>query len=112
MANGSSDTVAAALTCLFLELAVNKAKTDILKTELDKYFNDIPGQEADPVSLSKLPYLDAVINEAFRLHPPVPSGVQRVTPPAGLQIGDTFIPGNTIVRVPVWTVNRGMTALL
>lgn len=35
------------------------------------------------------------------------SGVQRITPPAGIQLGDTFIPGDTIVQVPTYTLHRG-----
>ncbi|EON67962.1 hypothetical protein W97_07108 [Coniosporium apollinis CBS 100218] len=40
----------------------------------------------------------------MRLHPPVPSGVQRMTPPEGLRVGDTFIPGNAIVQIPYHTI--------
>ncbi|KAF4502235.1 cytochrome P450 oxidoreductase [Fusarium agapanthi] len=50
--------------------------------------------------------LDAVINETLRMHPAVPSGTQRVTPPEGLIVGDQRIPGNTIVQVPSCTVFR------
>ncbi|EWY92019.1 hypothetical protein FOYG_08925 [Fusarium oxysporum NRRL 32931] len=38
--------------------------------------------------------------------PPVPSGLQRMTPAEGLQVGDIFIPGDTIVTVPSYTVYR------
>lgn len=51
--------------------------------------------------------IDAVINETLRLHPALPSGMQRVTPKEGLQIGRVFVPGNTIVQVPSHTVFRG-----
>lgn len=88
-------------------MAVNKPQTDTLQAELDEYFSNT--KQVDPISLSKLPYLDAVINETMRLHPPVPSGTQRQTPAEGLQVGDIFIPGNTLVRVPMYTVSRGMT---
>lgn len=57
--------------------------------------------------LTKLEYLTACINESLRLHPVVPSGVQRITPPQGLQIGTTFVPGETIVQVPTYTLHRG-----
>lgn len=59
-------------------------------------------------ALSQLAYLDAVINETLRMHPPVPSGVQRMTPPDGLRIGETFVPGNTIVQIPTHTMFRGV----
>lgn len=58
-------------------------------------------------AVSELPYLDAVINETLRLHPPVPSGLQRITPPEGLFIGETFVPGNTVVQAPSHTMFRG-----
>jgi len=42
----------------------------------------------------------------LRLHPPVPSGLQRQTPEEGLVVGSVFIPGNTIVQVPLHTAFR------
>lgn len=73
--------------------------------EVDSYYGK--NEQPSASSLSKLPYLQACINEALRLHPPVISGVQRITPPAGIQLGDTFIPGDTIVQVPTYTLHRG-----
>ncbi|KAF4980177.1 hypothetical protein FZEAL_3755 [Fusarium zealandicum] len=101
---GGSDTTAAALTCLFFELSVNPEATRRLQQELDEYFT----VEAEPghASLAKLKYLQACIDEALRLHPPVPSGVERMTPPQGLQVGDTFIPGNTVVQIPTHALHR------
>lgn len=76
-----------------------------LSEEVDAYH--VENEQPSAASLSKLPYLQACINEALRLHPPVISGVQRITPPEGLQLGDTFIPGDTIVQVPTYTLHRG-----
>lgn len=100
-----SDTTAAGLTCLFFELALHPEAAESLRAELDRYFAE--NEEPSALSLSKLDYLQACINESLRLHPPVPSGVQRMTPPEGLQLGDTFIPGDTIVQVPTYTLHRG-----
>ncbi|KAJ0280391.1 hypothetical protein COL940_006213 [Colletotrichum noveboracense] len=83
------------------------AKPDVykrLRDEIDEYFAEHP--EPEHSALSKLPYLQACIDEALRLHPPVPSGVQRMTPPEGLDIDGTFIPGNTIIQVPTYTMFR------
>lgn len=100
-----SDTTASSLTCLFYELCRQPDIITRLQNEIDEVYAG--PDTVDSVSLSKLPFLNAVINETLRLHPPVPSGVQRVTPPEGLQIGKHFIPGSTIVQVPTHTMCRG-----
>ncbi|KAF7558005.1 hypothetical protein G7Z17_g333 [Cylindrodendrum hubeiense] len=99
-----SDTTAASLTCLFFELATNPEACRRLQDEIDQYYAGI--NEVDHLTLSKLKYLQACIDESLRLHPPVPSGLQRMTPPEGLQIGDAFIPGNTILQIPAHTLYR------
>lgn len=98
-----SDTVAAALTCTFYELAHDQAHLRALQ----KQFDALPNLEHE--NLLHIDLLEAIINESMRLHPPVPSGTQRVTPPEGLAIGDVHIPGGTIVTVPSHTVFRGMS---
>jgi cytochrome P450 len=95
-----SDSVAAALTHIFFHLAWDPALVNRLQAEFDS-LPDISHE-----NLMTVPLLDAVINETMRLHPPVPSGTQRVTPPEGMWIGDKFIPGDTIVQVPSYTVFR------
>lgn len=92
--------MAAALTHIFFHLAWDPSLTQRLQAEFDA----LPDISHD--NLMTVPLLDAVINEAMRLDPPVPSGTQRVTPPEGLWIGDNFIPGNTIVQVPSYTIFR------
>lgn len=51
-------------------------------------------------------YLDYVIQETLRLKPSVPGGLARVTPSEGLYVDDVFIPGDTIVSVPTYTIQR------
>lgn len=95
---------------MFFELSKDAEAFGTLQQEVDEYFNTT--EKVDSVALGKLPYLNAVINETLRMHPPVPSGVQRFTPPEGLTIDQTFIPGNTIVQIPWHTMFRGMYCLI
>lgn len=53
------------------------------------------------------PVLDATIKESLRLMPPFPNGGQMKTPTLGLQIGGTWIPGEVIIKVPLYTIMRG-----
>ncbi|KAM0541239.1 hypothetical protein ACHAPJ_013327 [Fusarium lateritium] len=106
IAVAGSDTTAASLTSLFFELGSNPSQIVKLRKEVDEYFDQ--RVHAESSSLATLTHLNACIDEALRLHPPVPSGMQRVTLPEGLMIGDTRVPGNTIVQVPLHTVHRGM----
>ncbi|KAH7157917.1 averantin oxidoreductase [Dactylonectria estremocensis] len=99
-----SDTTAAAMTCTLFELACHPEVCRKLQLEIDGYF--ATHETTDFSGLSRLEYLQAVIDEAFRLHPTVPSGLQRATPPEGLQIGDVFIPGHMIVQIPTYTTMR------
>ncbi|EHA19270.1 hypothetical protein ASPNIDRAFT_178934 [Aspergillus niger ATCC 1015] len=58
------------------------------------------------MGLSKLSHLNGAINETMRLLPAVLTFGTRVTPPEGLTIADTFIPGGTKICAPRYTIGR------
>lgn len=97
-----SDSVAASLTHIFCELACRPELVARLQAEFDSQPGDLEHDNLIGVEL-----LDAVIHETMRLHPPVPSGTQRVTPEEGLRIGKEVVPGGVIVQIPSYTVFRG-----
>jgi len=99
-----SDTTAATLVHLFYHLATDKVLTARLRRELDALLEgDVKMSHAQ---IQDAPLLNAVINETLRLHPPVPSGVFRKTPPEGIDIGGTHVPGNTAVQLPLYAMGR------
>ncbi|TVY92722.1 Cytochrome P450 monooxygenase [Lachnellula willkommii] len=99
-----SDTTAATLTHIFYHLSRSPKAVSALRKELDAFYQ--PGSESEFKDLQEAPYLNGVINEALRLHPPVPSGLPRFTPPEGITIGSTYIPGNVQISTPFWSMGR------
>ena len=102
-----SDTTAAALVHLFYHLAKEPSVVQRLREELGPLVEKDGGVRH--AKIVDAPLLNGVINETLRLHPPVPSGVFRNTPPEGIYVKDTFVPGNTTVRMPGWAMARGET---
>lgn len=88
------------MVCLFYELARNPNQAEKLLEELQAV--DVNDRRA----LEKLPHLNALIDETMRLHPAVPTGGYRDSPPEGLTIGGRFIPGNTTIVAPRYTIFR------
>jgi cytochrome P450 len=97
-----SDTTSATLTYLWFHLAQQPEHQQRIREEL----KSVTQGEWSDKDLNSLPHLNGAINEALRLHPPVPSGVQRMTPKEGMMVGDTFIPGNTNFWMPQYVMGR------
>lgn len=94
---------------MFYNFALHPAAYKKLQQEIDEFMAGKleDTDNLDHAAFAKLEYLQACIDESLRLHPAVPSGLQRQTPPEGLQVGDKWIPGNTIVQMPSYTMYRG-----
>lgn len=107
-----SDTTATALTHLVYHLASEPSLQKTLHDELAAYgIQDSAAITVDAVH--NLPYLDALIKENLRLHPPIPSFTARDTPPGGLQVNDDlFIPGDTTVTTPLYSIHRSEKAFV
>ncbi|KAJ3541828.1 hypothetical protein NM688_g6036 [Phlebia brevispora] len=100
-----SDTAAAALghICYFLLRDPECFKR--LRQEIDEAFPN-RHETFDPSKQADMPYLNACINEALRLYPPVLSGLQRTVEAGGHVICDQFIPENTKVSVNAYTMHH------
>jgi len=62
--------------------------------------------------IQRLDHLNGFISETLRLHPPVPTAMARLTPPEGIMIEETHIPGNTTVWCPPYAMSRSKFRLL
>ncbi|KAL4954336.1 cytochrome P450 [Aspergillus filifer] len=83
-----------------------ETKTKLVQEELDALVNQCGGGQPSYQMLSEAPLLNGCINEALRLYPPVQGGVQRLTPPNGAMIAGRFIPGDTIISTPTYSLHR------
>jgi len=99
-----SDTTAATLVHLFYHIATQKDLIQRLRSELDSLVN--PDESIEHVKIQDAPTLNGAIYEALRLNPPVPSGVFRKTPKEGVEIGGTYIPGDTCIQMPQYVMAR------
>ncbi|KAI8625987.1 cytochrome P450 [Xylariaceae sp. FL1651] len=100
MVVAGSGTVATTLTFALYELARAPARQVRLLTEL-KSVNIY-----DRLKLQSCTNLDAIIQETLRLHPPIPTGGYRVTPREGLFFKNVYIPGNTTIVAPSYSMGR------
>ena len=74
-----------------------------LREELSTNGYTEPSQ-IEPYNIANLTYLNALINETLRLHPPVPGPVFRDTPPEGLRCGEHFIPSDVTILTPTFAI--------
>ena len=87
-----SETTATLLSGATYYLLTNKAALDKVCDEVRSTF-----QNEDNItftSVTRLPYLNAVIEEGLRMYPPVPSTNPRCTLPEGNIIDGHWVPGN------------------
>ncbi|CAN8100931.1 unnamed protein product [Discula destructiva] len=99
-----SETTATLLAVAVYYLLRNPDKLALLQAEVRGAF-DAAGGGPDAVrfaSVGPLAYLPAVINEALRIHPPLPAGINRVVPVGGAVIDGCFVAGGTVLQVPHW----------
>ncbi|OTA63622.1 cytochrome P450 [Hypoxylon sp. EC38] len=106
--NAGSDTTAISLRAVLYYTLKHPRVLEKLVKELEDAYDS--GRMSIPVTWKEsqqLPYLDAVIKEAFRLHPAVGLLLERIVPQGGLQLPDgPFLPPGTVVGVNAWAIHR------
>jgi tryprostatin B 6-hydroxylase len=90
----------------FYYLAKHPEHVSKLRAEFEPLLEASGKDHLDAKDVSKALHLHGVIHESLRLNPPIPSGFPRVTPPEGLTVGDTYIPGGTTVVIPLRPMGR------
>lgn len=70
-----------------------------LRDEIRARYNHL--SEITSTTALQLPYLQAVISEGLRIYPPGSQGFPRNTPPQGIVVKGTYVPGNVIHVFPI-----------
>ncbi|KAF5354217.1 hypothetical protein D9756_006926 [Leucocoprinus leucothites] len=100
-----SDTVSEAMTALMRYIIDDAKVQQRLRSELNSAF-DGPLEDMDASTLLKLPYLDACVQEALRLVPPVAAGPPRWNKDIPTQVLDHVIPASTTIAPPNYAIFR------
>lgn len=102
-----SDTTAITLSSVFYHLMKHPKTYQRLREEIDLAAKE--GRISDPITFKEsqdLPYLQAVIKEALRIHPATGLPMPRIVPKEGVHIAGRFIPGGSTVGVNSWVAHR------
>ncbi|KAI0641322.1 high nitrogen upregulated cytochrome P450 monooxygenase 2 [Trametes meyenii] len=102
-----ADTTSSALTSIFFSLVTHSDAYRRLEEEIDRFYP--PGHDpCDTRYHREMHYLTAVINEAMRIYPPVPSGSQRQVPHSanGVYLGSIYLPPGTIALLHTYSIHR------
>jgi len=97
---GGSETTATLLSGATYYLLRNPEVMEKLKAGIRSSFKS--EKDITFATVSQLPYLLAVLNEALRIYPPVAAKLPRVVPTEGAIVDGRFVPGGTWVSVCHW----------
>jgi cytochrome P450 len=111
MAFAGSETTAISLAAVFYHLLRNPSAYRKLQTEIDEavrsaQIENRPNGAVSWTESQSLPYLDACIKEAFRMHPAAGLPLERIVPAQGMEIDGVFVPGGTIVGCNAWVIHK------
>ncbi|KAI3275302.1 hypothetical protein DTO003C3_1849 [Penicillium roqueforti] len=103
-----SDSTANVMRTIMYNLLVHRDTLSRLQDELleSESSNGLSRTCPSWEKVRDLPYLDACVLEALRLHPPFCLPFERVVPGGGLTVCETYLPAGTIVGISPYMANR------
>uniref|UniRef100_A0A803LQW7 Retroviral polymerase SH3-like domain-containing protein n=1 Tax=Chenopodium quinoa TaxID=63459 RepID=A0A803LQW7_CHEQI len=100
---GGTDTTSSTLEWAMAELLHNPEKLKKAKAELYEIIGQ--GNQIQEPDIVRLPYLQAVLKETFRLHPAVPFLIPRKVD-SDVKLSSFTVPKNAQVLINVWAIGR------
>ncbi|KAF5004052.1 hypothetical protein FDECE_9427 [Fusarium decemcellulare] len=102
-----SDTTAISLSAVLYYLLKNPACLQKLRDEIDALTARGELSKSPTFKESQqMPYLQAAIKEALRMHPATGLPLERVVPEGGATISGRFFPEGTVVGINTWVAHR------
>ncbi|KAK0389342.1 hypothetical protein NLU13_2917 [Sarocladium strictum] len=101
-----SDTTSIGMTSVILHLMKHPEVLDKLREEIRTF--ELQGELSDPIKFSeakKMPYLQAVLKEALRMHPATGLSLGRIVPPEGADLAGQYFPPGTVVGINAWVAH-------
>ncbi len=111
MAFAGSETTAISLAAVFYYLLRSPGALARLRREIDAAaragaFSDRETGLVTWAESQRLPYLDACVKEAFRMHPAAGLPLERIVPAQGAEVVGRHVRGGTVVGCSAWIIHR------
>lgn len=110
--NAGSDTTAISLAAIMYYLIRSPNVLDRLRTEVDENLPDhdfLQGQALSFRQTRDMPYLQAVMKEALRMHSATGLPLWREVPAGGMAIGGYFFPEGSVLGLNTWCAHYNET---
>lgn len=91
-----TETISTTLSGTLYLLSKTPSALAMLRRELESHFDT--EKDITMTKITKLPYLQAVLDESLRMYAPFSGGLKRKAPREGSEVSGHFVPGN--VRIP------------
>ncbi|KAI8255633.1 hypothetical protein K4K56_007815 [Colletotrichum sp. SAR 10_98] len=102
-----SDTTGISISAILYNLLKNPDTMAKLREELADFTSRGELSQSPTFKESqKMPYLQAVIKEALRVHPAVGLPLERIVPAGGVTIAGCFFPAGSVVGINGWVQHR------
>ncbi|CAK7223636.1 hypothetical protein SBRCBS47491_005275 [Sporothrix bragantina] len=101
-----SDTTSISLCAILFNLMNNPKSLAKLRDEVHKKLAELNLDRIPFKDTQSMPYFQACIKEALRLHPATGLPLARVVPADGATISGIFFPAGTVVGINSWVAHR------
>ncbi|THW34272.1 cytochrome protein [Aureobasidium pullulans] len=104
-----SDTTSISLSSIIYFLINSPTALQKLRAEIEEKLPTARTRNQTYQEVQKLPYLQACIKEALRMHPATGLPLSRIVPDGGTTVAGMYLPQGSVVGVNTWIAHRNQT---